>query len=294
MQTQFNQTKYTKWYFSIIDKRKSEQDPTGKELHHIIPRKLGGNNKKENLVYLTYKEHFIVHHLLTKMVNGLDKKYMFHALNLMAHTRNIKLTSRLFSYIKTNYSIENKGSKNAMWGKFGKDHPAFGHKHTKEERERISLRLLGKKHTNDTKEKISQKNKGKKRTEEYKKRKSLEMSGSNNPNYGKHHSSETKEKIGKSRKYPRGKDHPSYGKIGNFLGKTHKPESIEKWKKSRYKHSHIFDIISKEHTVFFGSLRDWCNSKGSFNYAGILQRTLKTKTPIKKGPLKGLILLEYY
>lgn len=31
------------------------------EKHHIIPKSLGGTNKKDNLVKLTPKEHFLAH-----------------------------------------------------------------------------------------------------------------------------------------------------------------------------------------------------------------------------------------
>ncbi len=34
------------------------------ERHHILPKCLGGENDKENLVLLTGKEHFICHKLL--------------------------------------------------------------------------------------------------------------------------------------------------------------------------------------------------------------------------------------
>lgn len=40
------------------------------ELHHITPKCLGGSNEKSNLVYLTAREHFIVHQLLTKIHKG--------------------------------------------------------------------------------------------------------------------------------------------------------------------------------------------------------------------------------
>jgi len=37
------------------------------EKHHIVPRCLGGDNSKENLVRLTAREHFIIHLLLIKL-----------------------------------------------------------------------------------------------------------------------------------------------------------------------------------------------------------------------------------
>ena len=57
---------YKKIHDLIIQKaknRKSVKDYY--EIHHIIPRCMGGSNKKDNLVNLTAKEHFLVHKLLT-------------------------------------------------------------------------------------------------------------------------------------------------------------------------------------------------------------------------------------
>jgi hypothetical protein len=88
----FLDNKYTKWYFSIIDKAVSENrikrkgDGSNFERHHIIPRCLGGTNDRGNLVVLTYKEHFLCHWLLIKMVAGtLYVRKMQHAFVWMAN-----------------------------------------------------------------------------------------------------------------------------------------------------------------------------------------------------------------
>lgn len=67
----FNQNKYTKIYFQLIDKRKKQvllKEEVYCEKHHIIPKSLGGTNDENNLVNLLPREHFIAHLLLTKMV----------------------------------------------------------------------------------------------------------------------------------------------------------------------------------------------------------------------------------
>jgi CMP-2-keto-3-deoxyoctulosonic acid synthetase len=63
---------YKKIYDNLIEKRQNELlDKKDKnnycEKHHIIPRCMGGSDKKENLVNLLAKEHFIAHLLLTKI-----------------------------------------------------------------------------------------------------------------------------------------------------------------------------------------------------------------------------------
>lgn len=77
--------KYTRWYNQLIESRKQRTIPTGTytEIHHIIPRSLGGNNYKNNKINLLPREHFIAHLLLTKMFNGQEKYKMWKAFNMM-------------------------------------------------------------------------------------------------------------------------------------------------------------------------------------------------------------------
>lgn len=112
----FIQNKYTTWYYDIINKAKSENRVKSKdqyyESHHIIPKSLGGNNTKENLVLLTAREHFIIHWLLTKMVIVENKMKMFFAFyNMSRNNKKQKrnLTSRQFEICKLyNNKIKNK------------------------------------------------------------------------------------------------------------------------------------------------------------------------------------------
>jgi hypothetical protein len=64
----FNSSKYTKIYYNIIKRAFSRSIIGYTEKHHIIPRSIGGNNKRSNIVALTAKEHRLCHLLLTKMV----------------------------------------------------------------------------------------------------------------------------------------------------------------------------------------------------------------------------------
>jgi hypothetical protein len=56
----FLENKYTRWYYSIIEKRQADQENLGyTESHHIIPESVGGPNRKINLVKLLPREHFV-------------------------------------------------------------------------------------------------------------------------------------------------------------------------------------------------------------------------------------------
>lgn len=110
--------KYSKWYYSIINKAKLRVDNFGyMEKHHIIPRSLGGSRKnKDNIVSLTPKEHFICHLLLTKMTTGQHQYKMLKALTMLMGVKNIGkgryvANSRWYSYIRE----KNKENIDIFW-----------------------------------------------------------------------------------------------------------------------------------------------------------------------------------
>lgn len=59
---------YEKLYFAFIEKYKNQGFEVGTytEVHHIIPRHAGGDDSKENLIRLDYKQHTFAHRLLWK------------------------------------------------------------------------------------------------------------------------------------------------------------------------------------------------------------------------------------
>ena len=104
----FLENKYTKWYFNIIySAQKRTEIKEYFEKHHIIPKSLGGNNSKDNLVKLTAREHFICHWLLTKMTKGKNKISMVYACKRMMHgfgknQERYKITGRVYENLKNN------------------------------------------------------------------------------------------------------------------------------------------------------------------------------------------------
>jgi len=91
--------KYKVWHDNIIAKAKNRVLTGYQEKHHIIPKSLGGSNKKDNLVALTPKEHFIIHILLCKFSIGMAKRKMLYAHKAMSYYikegRNYKIGSRI-------------------------------------------------------------------------------------------------------------------------------------------------------------------------------------------------------
>lgn len=86
---------------------RSKKDDEYYELHHIIPKCLGGTNSVDNLVLLTAREHYIAHLLLYtyyKTIGGLEFRKMSFALVAMTgfnkNQSRYKLSSRQYETIK--------------------------------------------------------------------------------------------------------------------------------------------------------------------------------------------------
>lgn len=108
---------YKKIYNQIVEKAKTRMLEGYKEKHHIVPKCLGGNNDKDNLVELTAREHFLCHMLLCEIYPKNDK--LTRALFLMATNKNkktyqrYKVSSRMYELFKINYSKMLTGKKDS-------------------------------------------------------------------------------------------------------------------------------------------------------------------------------------
>jgi hypothetical protein len=139
---------YQRHYNSLMDRAKDRNLNCYKELHHIIPRCMGGSDDKDNLVYLTAAEHFVAHQLLLKMNpsnHGLAK-----ACRLMTASSN--------GQIRNNKEFEWIKKKNA---------------------ELMSKCMLGRRHSEKTKLKMSKSAKGKPKSESHKSAISKTLKGKN-------------------------------------------------------------------------------------------------------------------
>lgn len=115
------ENRYYHWYMNIIENAVAQQRvkrPNTYEKHHIVPASLGGSNDKDNLVLLTFKEHFICHHLLTKCTIGEDRSKMIFAFWGMSNkwgrsNTKYRITSRIYTTLKEEVALliskNNKG-----------------------------------------------------------------------------------------------------------------------------------------------------------------------------------------
>ena len=63
---------YMDFIESIIKENRGLESEKGFEIHHILPKSLGGTNDSYNLVKLTYFEHVIAHYLLARDTDELN------------------------------------------------------------------------------------------------------------------------------------------------------------------------------------------------------------------------------
>lgn len=149
---------YRKIYDSIINNAKNMTRNKGEcyfENHHIIPRCIGGDDSAENMVLLTAKEHFVCHHLLTKIYPKSNKLHSAFWMMLVCESGNqqrYKANSSSYQNAKEKqrdiararrikYNKENPrcGELNGMYGstRFGELNPFFGKKHSDETIQKI-------------------------------------------------------------------------------------------------------------------------------------------------------------
>lgn len=85
------------------------------ERHHVIPKCMGGSDKRENLVQLTAEEHFVAHQLLHKIypdVRGLSFALVSMTGNPYGHRGN-----KLYGWIREKNSAFASESQKEMWGR---------------------------------------------------------------------------------------------------------------------------------------------------------------------------------
>ena len=165
--------KYTKTYYRIIDRALARPKPLEyTEKHHTIPKCAGGTET----VVLTFKEHWICHHLLLKMVTGKLKAKMWLAFDRMGqfNGKNGRIINlKIFERTKLANILSCSGE-NAI---------NYKRKVSKESRKKQSksakgnTNSVGRKLTEIHKKKLLEFNIGSKRTEETKRKMSLAKLG---------------------------------------------------------------------------------------------------------------------
>lgn len=132
---------YLKIYINLInDAIVNPKSDEYKELHHILPKCMGGPNEKNNLVRLTARQHYLAHWLLYKIYKTPKLVHAWHSMSRIGVGQEERaINSNLFEYCKKErskiLSENSKGEKNNFYGK----------KHKDEVKKRLSEMNLGKK-----------------------------------------------------------------------------------------------------------------------------------------------------
>lgn len=190
-------------YNNFISVLKSQVVEGYSEKHHIVPRSHGGSNKKDNLVALTPRQHFIAHRMLWKAYGGSMARAYF----MMSATGKYgKINSKTYAMAREEYSkqvsIQMAVKPNV---------PAF----TPEHREKLRQAKLGTKVSDFTKAKISAAQVGRVYDDEFKRKVSEGLKGKATRGTGWSQSEETKRKIGDAQ----------VGALNHRYGKKHTMET---------------------------------------------------------------------
>lgn len=106
---------YKQIYNNLINRAKERLVEGYTESHHIIPRCMGGDDSKSNLVNLTPEEHYTAHLLLVKIYP--DNKKLVKAATMMIPNRP---SNKLYGWLRRRFSEVQKeaqsGTSNSQFG----------------------------------------------------------------------------------------------------------------------------------------------------------------------------------
>jgi len=136
----FYENRFTKYYFELVEFRKTHPSTEAyQEKHHIIPKSIGGSNSKRNVVSLSSREHVFMHLLLTRMCcDPIHKSKMLNAFSkIISGTFKIPKSSKFNS--KLYGKLREKAAKSRSLRYSGAGNPFYGRQHTDESKRSMSL-----------------------------------------------------------------------------------------------------------------------------------------------------------
>lgn len=188
--------RYIQFINAILTKRPENVKFEYSERHHILPKSMGGTNDKENLIYLSYREHYLAHYMLAKAFP--NHNIVFALTKMMDGKERIK-NSKLYEDVKIITGELHRLKKiGVTWeDRFGLEESIKRKKKHSEQRIGDNNPFYGKKHSEETRLKMSQNH--------------VDFSKEKHPMYGKHLSEETRKKISENHADVSGSKNPFYG-----------------------------------------------------------------------------------
>ena len=215
----FSDSKYTRWYYLLVEKAKFRNNLSKPfDRHHVIPKSLGGSNKKENLIKLTPREHYVAHLLLFKITSGKNRSKMAFALfRFSPRGSNRYGNSRTYERFRKEVSSVMAG----------KNNPFYGRTLTEEHRRKISGKnsgMYGKSNYSIWVEEYGVEEANSRYNKWYENKLKKLKFGSDNPAYGKPRTNEQKKNHSKRMS---GLGNPRYGKKLFWIQKEDKSIQVE-------------------------------------------------------------------
>jgi hypothetical protein len=119
---------YQERYNRFIESLRDQEIDGVYEVHHVVPRSLGGSDDKQNLIKLTPRQHYVAHWMLWKIHSGKMAQAFFFMNNLQYEQ---KLGGRAYQKLREEARMSISGE-NAYW--YGKQIPADIRKRLSESR----------------------------------------------------------------------------------------------------------------------------------------------------------------
>lgn len=192
------------------------------EVHHIVPRSLGGSNDKDNLISLTPRQHYIAHWMLWKAFGGVAGRSFFMMSNLGKYG---KVNSTTYAQARENYSEQ---VSRQLKGKPSQC------KFSEETKKKMSDAKLGRNISEETKQKLRVAMLGQRRGVEFAAKVSASKRGKSNGRLGCVVSEETKKRIGDAQR----------GELNHMSGRKHTPETREKMRIAHMKRNKPQDYLA--------------------------------------------------
>lgn len=176
------------------------------EVHHIVPRSLGGSNDADNLIRLTARQHFVAHWMLARALGGSAARAFFMMSNF---GRYGQVNSTTYAIARQEYaeqvSQQLKGKPSQC-------------PFSEETKQKMREAKLGRSLREETKQKLRIAMLGQKRGPEFAAKVSEAKRGRSNGRSGHVMSAQTKQRIGDAQR----------GALNHMTGRKHSPETKEK------------------------------------------------------------------
>lgn len=176
------------------------------EVHHIVPRSLGGSDDAENLIRLSARQHYIAHWMLARALGGSAARAFFMMSNFGKYGQ---VNSTTYAIARQEYAAQVSQQLK------GKPSQSLFSDETKQ---KMREAKLGRSLREETKHKLRIAMFGKKRGPEFAAKVSNAKRGRGNGRLGCSMSEETKQRIGNAQR----------GALNHMTGRKHSPETREK------------------------------------------------------------------